>query len=175
MERTDLAMVGLRSIIGPEGMRVLEEARFQETKAPAFNAREIQHMRDVRWLFQRARVISWVALAVLLGGGVFLTRRDGHRLLTPPLLASVVATLASAGALGLYIVLNFNSFFTRFHLMFFAGETWLFRRDDTLIRLYPTDFWFDAAFIIAGLTVLELAVVGLGAWWVRKRGDAGKR
>jgi integral membrane protein (TIGR01906 family) len=173
-ERTALANAALRSIVGPEGMRALQEARFQKTGEPAFNEREIRHMRDVRWLFSRARVAFWVALAALLGGGALLLwwgrqTGQGHRLLTRPLLISVIATLTTAAALGLYILLNFDSFFTEFHHVFFEGSTWRFRRDDTLIRLFPTDFWFDAATIIAGLTAAELAFVGLGAWWWERR------
>ena len=173
-ERTSLAETALRSVAGPEGMRVLEEARFQETGAPAFNAREIHHMRDVRWLFGRARIAFWVALLALIGGGALLVGRgartgQGHQTAARPLLVSVVATLSLAGALGLYILLNFDSFFTRFHHLFFEGDTWLFRQDDTLIRLFPTDFWFDAAAVIAGLTVVELIVVGAAAWWWGRR------
>jgi integral membrane protein (TIGR01906 family) len=165
-EREALAETALRSITGTEGMRALEEARFQETDRPAFNAREIRHMRDVRWLFQRARVVFWIALVVLLGGGALLIWKGDHRhRLTRPLLVSVISTFSLAGALGLYIVASFGSFFTRFHHLFFAGDTWLFRQDDTLIRLFPTDFWFDAALIIAGLTIAELVLVGAWAWW----------
>jgi integral membrane protein (TIGR01906 family) len=176
-ERTALAEAALKSIVGAEGMRALEEARFQETGAPAFNAREIRHMRDVRWLFQRARVIFWVGLAILVGGGTVLLWW-GHRtgkgpsLLTRPLLISVTVALSLAVALGLYIVLNFRNFFTEFHHLFFQGSTWLFRQDDTLIRLFPTDFWFDAAAIIAGLTVAELVLVGIGAWFLERKNNA---
>jgi integral membrane protein (TIGR01906 family) len=174
-ERTALAGAALRSIVGPEGMQALEEARFQETGAPAFNPREIRHMRDVRWLFERVRVLFWLAVVVLLAGGVILVWwggqvGQGRRVVTQPLLVAVVGTLSLAGALGVYILVSFNSFFTRFHHLFFEGDTWLFRPDDTLIRLFPTAFWFDAAAIIAGLTIVELTLVGVGAWrWGRKR------
>lgn len=165
-ERTALAEAAMQSIIGPQGMQALEEARFQETGAPAFNAREIGHMSDVRWLFQRARVVFWVALLALISGVVWLVRgKGGWRAAARPLLNSVVVTLSVALALGLYIWLNFDNFFTQFHHAFFEGDTWRFKIDDTLIRLFPTDFWFDAAIIIAGLTVVELLVVGAGAWW----------
>jgi integral membrane protein (TIGR01906 family) len=168
-ERTALAETALQSITAAAGMRLLEEARFQETGAPAFNAREIGHMRDVRFIFQRARVVFWVALATLVGGGGVLTWRGGRSRVTRPLLVSVVATLSLAGALGLYILSSFQSFFTEFHHLFFEGDSWLFRQDDTLIRLFPTDFWFDAAVLIAGLTVVELVLVGVGAWgWGRQ-------
>ncbi len=168
-ERTALAEAALQSIVGPQGMRALEEARFQKTGQAAFNAREIRHMHDVRWLFQRARVAFWVALLGLVGGVALLIWREGRgagrRTVTRPLLVSVVGTLSVAAALGLYILLSFDSFFTGFHHAFFEGDTWRFYQDDTLIRLFPTDFWFDAAVIIAGLTTVELLLVGIGAWW----------
>lgn len=169
-ERTTLADAAMRSIIGPEGMRALEEARFVKNGAPAFNAREIRHMRDVRWLYQKARILFWLALVTVLGGAAGLIWRGrrtglGPPLLTRPLITSVLVTLSVAAALGLYIILNFRSFFRQFHHLFFEGETWLFHPDDTLIRLFPTDFWYDAAMAIAGLTALDLVLVGVIAWW----------
>jgi integral membrane protein (TIGR01906 family) len=173
-ERTALADAALRSILGAEGMRALEEARFRESGMPAFSTREIGHMQDVRWLFERARVVFWAASAVLLGGGALLliwSRRSGRGryALTQPLLVSVVATFSLALALGLYILVGFGSFFTRFHRLFFEGDTWLFHQDDTLIRLFPTTFWFDATALIAGLTIVELLIVGAAAWWSGRR------
>ena len=170
-ERMALARAALDSVAGPGGMRVLGEARFAQTGEPAFNEREIGHMRDVRVVFQRARVVFWAALAVLAGGLAFLGRRGGRGTALRPLVVSVTAALALALAGGLYIALNFRRFFTQFHHVFFQGDTWLFRSDDTLIRLFPTDFWFDAALIIAGLTVVELLLVGIGAWWWRRRAE----
>jgi integral membrane protein (TIGR01906 family) len=170
-ERTALAEAALRSIIGPEGMRLLEEARFQETGAPAFNTREIRHMRDVRWLFQQARLVFWIALILLVSSAAVLLWRagPGSRTVAPALFISAGATLALAGVAGVYLLFNFNSFFTQFHHLFFEGSTWLFRRDDTLIRLFPTDFWFDAAAFIAGLTIIELLIVATLSWWWRGR------
>jgi integral membrane protein (TIGR01906 family) len=169
-ERMELAETALRSITGPEGMGALQGARFQEMDAPAFNEREIRHMRDVRWLFQRARAVFWAALGALLGGTALLAWKGGRRqAATRPLLISIIGTLSLAGAAGVYILLNFRSFFTSFHHTFFEGDTWLFRPDDTLIRLFPTDFWSDAALIIAGLTIVELVLVGAWAWWWERR------
>lgn len=169
-ERTALAESALQSIIGPQGMRALQEARFQETGQPAFNQREIDHMRDVRQVFQQSRVVFWVALAVLVGGGALLNWRYGRYRMTRTLVASAIGTLSLALALALYIVVNFNSFFTRFHQVFFESGTWRFSSDDTLIRLFPADLWFDAAIFIAGLTAVQLLLVGALAWlWGKEK------
>jgi len=52
--------------------------------------------------------------------------------------------------------------------MFFSGSTWLFNYTDTLIRLYPVQFWFDAATFIGVTSLVEAIVLGVIAWrWGR--------
>ena len=53
------------------------------------------------------------------------------------------------------ILLGFDSFFTRFHEMFFEGDSWRFSDTDTLIRVYPERFWVDVSQIAAALTVAQ--------------------
>ena len=70
-------------------------------------------------------------------------------------------------AIGVVIVLavvGWNVFFTGFHTLLFEDGTWYFLTSDTLIRLFPEQFWFDAA-----LTVGALAVVGAGVIWLAVR------
>jgi integral membrane protein (TIGR01906 family) len=62
-----------------------------------------------------------------------------------------------------FVLLGFNTFFTAFHRVFFSGDTWLFNYTDTLIRLYPVQFWFDAATVIGLTTIAEAIVLGLVA------------
>jgi uncharacterized membrane protein len=49
--------------------------------------------------------------------------------------------------------------------VFFTGDTWLFNYTDTLIRLYPEQFWFDAATVIGVMTIVEAILLGALAWW----------
>ncbi|MBI4772336.1 MAG: DUF1461 domain-containing protein [Chloroflexi bacterium] len=64
-----------------------------------------------------------------------------------------------------YIAINFNTFFTQFHEVFFASGTWVFEYSDTLIRLFPLRFWQDAFVLIAGGAIGEALGVGAGAWF----------
>ena len=67
-----------------------------------------------------------------------------------------------------------GEFFTTFHRIFFAGESWIFPYSDTLIRLFPMRFWADVATVIAALLVVEAIVAGAAGWlWMRRVGHGG--
>jgi integral membrane protein (TIGR01906 family) len=73
-------------------------------------------------------------------------------------------TIALLVAVVALIYLNFDWFFTHFHLTFFAGDSWIFDWSDTLIRLFPERFWFDAATLWGLLTLGEAVILGGIAW-----------
>ena len=65
-------------------------------------------------------------------------------------------------AMILYLAINFRQLFTNFHRIFFEGDTWLFKFSDTLIRLFPMQFWQDAFIAAGALTFLG----GLALWFL---------
>ncbi len=173
-ERINLAKIALRSVTSPEGMQLLREARFERTNQPAFNQREIRHMDDVRILIGWSNLVFFGGQLLFVVGLAWLLHPAATRpAAAQALLTSAVSTLVLALGLVGFVLVNFGTFFTQFHHLFFEGDTWLFRPDDTLIRLFPRPFWFDAALFIGGLTALELIVVGGISWWWLTR-KAGK-
>ena len=167
-ERTQLAIVGVDSIIGPRGVVVLQEARLPDG-SPAFNEREVGHMQDVRVVtgnIYLAQMIMLVAAAVAL---FVLSRQPETRALAPlALLRGSILTLVLLASLVVFVLVGFNTFFTTFHRVFFSGDTWMFNFTDTLIRLYPVQFWFDAATAIGVTTIAAAIILGIVAWrWGR--------
>ncbi len=169
-QRMPLALAGLYSV-APEGagMILLEQAKLPNGE-PAFNAREIKHMLDVRALMEK------VFPAVLIGIGVLVVlalvfRRNAQWKDAMPagLRNGAILTLVLLVGLSAYVLINFDAFFLQFHQLFFEGDTFLFRFDDTLIRLYPEQLWSDAAILIGVLTaVFAVAVLVGGVWWLKK-------
>ena len=167
-QRKELALLGLRSIQpGSEGIALLERARLPNG-SPAFGLRELTHMRDVRRLFGIALRSQLIAL-VLIGALALGLARTRFRAVVPlGLLAGAVATLATAVLAVPLILLGFDGFFTRFHEVFFSGDSWQFNNADTLIRIYPEQFWQDVSRLAAGIAVAQaLALVPLAWWWHR--------
>lgn len=65
-----------------------------------------------------------------------------------------ILTVVLFAVLGVLAVLGWDTFFTRFHEVFFAEGTWTFYLDDSLIRLFPPQFWIDAGIAVAALTLI---------------------
>jgi integral membrane protein (TIGR01906 family) len=164
-QREALALVGLRSIEpGSEGIVLLERARLPNG-SPAFGLRELTHMRDVRRLFGivlRAQLVAVVLIAVL---ALALARTRWRTVVPLGLLAGAAGTLAVAVLAVPVILLGFDDFFTRFHEVFFSGDSWRFNDADTLIRIYPEKLWQDVSRPAAGLAVLQALVLAPLAWW----------
>ena len=172
-QRTALAKLGLRSIEpGSEGIVLLERATLPNG-APAFGERELTHMQDVRTLFGAALRAQLVALIAIVALGLLLLRTRLRTAVPAGLLAGSLATLAIAVLAVPVILLGFDGFFVRFHEIFFSGDSWEFSNADTLIRIYPEQFWVDVSRITAGFAVLQAIVLAALSWWwlrtVRRR------
>ena len=171
-ERKRLALVGLHAIEpSSRGIELLREATLSGG-APAFNARELRHMADVRRLLGHAfrfQVIAVIAIAVL---ALILGLRRSTRTVVPVALArGAVLTLAIAAFVAVLSVVSYDSFETWFHEPLFQGESWRFAETDTLRRLYPDRFWLDTAIVVGLLAVVQAGLLFLGAgWWARRAG-----
>jgi integral membrane protein (TIGR01906 family) len=169
-QRTPLAMAGLYSVV-PEGTGLieLEQAKLPNGE-PAFNAREIKHMQDVRALMGTVFPLALVIGSALIVLAIVFRKSPAYQDVVPQgLRAGAVLTLILLAGLIAYILINFDAFFLQFHQLFFAGNSFAFRYDDTLIRLYPEQLWNDAAILIGILTsVMALVLLAVSWWWLKR-------
>jgi integral membrane protein (TIGR01906 family) len=169
-QRTPLALAGLYSVV-PEGagLSLLEEATLPNGQ-PAFNAREIKHMQDVRVLMATVFPLALIVGSVLIILAIVFRQSKSYRAVVPQgLRAGSILTLILLAGLIAYILINFEAFFLQFHQLFFEGDSFAFRYDDTLIRLYPEQLWSDAASLIGVLTgVMAAALLAISWWWLKK-------
>ena len=154
-DRLRYAPYALDYLLNNETIAYLEKLTFPNG-LPLFNERELQHMEDVQQL--TVAVFTTAAWAAVFVGFVsFALARAGRRAIL--LRAYRDAGLLALGLIALtvaFAITSWNAFFTGFHSAFFAEGTWYFAYSDTLIRLFPEQFWFDAAIAVGVLT-------GLGA------------
>lgn len=167
-ERTYLAEICVDYLATSAGLSLLGNAQLSDGSS-AFNARELSHMADVKYVYSRmmlAGVVAWVTLV----GGVGALFGLGHRWRVPAgLLGGSLLALGLLGAVGVFMLVNWSNFFIAFHGVFFEGDSWLFDYSDTLIRLFPMPFWIDIAAVVVSLLLIETVLIGVVAWIWRRR------
>jgi uncharacterized membrane protein len=116
------------------------------------------------------RTVAWIAGAVVIGGTILLAwRRETRPTAWRGLLNGAVVTVLVLGAISAYILIGWDSFFTRFHELLFPAGTWTFGYDEGLIRLFPEKFWFDVGLLLGVGTLVEALVVGAVALLAGRR------
>jgi integral membrane protein (TIGR01906 family) len=164
--RRELARETLRYVTSSQDISVLRVLADEE--GSLYNERELSHLVDVKTVAHQAFLAHGLMGATLLITIVALLAKK--RPVAPPLLHGSLLTLALFALGGIFIAVNFNTFFLLFHRVLFRGDSWMFSLTDTLIQLFPLPFWSNAALTWVGLTLGEALVLGLGAYLsMRKR------
>jgi integral membrane protein (TIGR01906 family) len=171
-DRLELAPVAVEFLASPESpeeaIRLLGEQTFDGELL--YEQRELDHMVDVKQRTDIMFSLMWAAAAIVVLGTVALAWREQTRpaawqglfngaILTGIILAAILA----------YILIGWDSFFTRFHELLFPPGTWTFDYSTTLIRLFPEKFWFDVGVLIGGGTLAEAVLIGGVAQWLGRR------
>lgn len=135
---------------------------------PVYNAREVSHMADVQAVFQSALRVEQATVILLLLMGLILWQKADLKKLASAIQSGGLLTSGIVLSIALLARFAWQSWFEIFHLFFFEPGSWLFSYSDTLIRLFPVEFWFDATLTISALSLaggLLLALIG----WQGKR------
>ncbi len=164
-DRLHYGPYALDYMVNNQDIRYLRDLTFPNGR-PFYNERELQHMVDV----QRVAQIAFSALTLLIIFAVLIDlalhrSREGRAAFRRGLFSGGLLTLALIAGLAIFVLVNWETFFTQFHELFFANGSWVFEYSDSLIRLYPVRFWQDTALTIGAL-VAASALLLIGVCWV---------
>lgn len=123
--------------------------------APVYNPREVSHMADVQAVFQSILRVWQAAFLLLMFAGFALWKTGEREALASALQSGGLLTSGIVLSIALLALFAWQFWFETFHLFFFEPGSWLFSYSDTLIRLFPVEFWFDAT-----LTISVFSLVG---------------
>ncbi len=168
-DRLTYAPYALNYLLNGADVSYLGDLQFS-TGEHLFAADELRHMRDVKALTQVAFGLAVVGGLIGLADAYSLARR---RRLSRALFFGGLLTLAVVAAIIVVALVDWEGFFVAFHQLFFQSGTWYFPTSDTLIRLFPEQFWFDAALTIGGITVITSLIVLVAAGRRYFRGGPG--
>lgn len=160
-ERFDLASTDVHYV----SAHLPEDALGRQTLegAPVYNSREVAHMADVRGVFQSVLRLWHLSLVLSLFLAVLLWQTGTPELIVPAVQAGGLLTAGLITGIASLAIFAWATWFDLFHRLFFAPGSWLFAYTDTLIRLFPVEFWFDAVVTLGLISLaggLLLALAG---------------
>lgn len=158
-DRLNYAPYAVNYLLNAEGVEYLGNLNFPDGR-PLYNTRELRHMRDVKNVTTAAFITAVFVGGMAIISSVALVRGGYRSQLRRSLQSGAILSVSIIVAIVVLALAAWDTFFTGFHTLFFEGGSWYFDYSDTLIRLFPEQFWFDAAVAI-GLLVIAFAA---GTW-----------
>lgn len=126
----------------------------QDEPCSAFNSSELSHMEDVQVVALGVFNFGLIAGIAAIVVGFILWRFVSIEALRSAMMQGSFLTLGLIVTIIALAITAWDTFFGGFHSIFFEDGTWQFYYSDTLIRLYPQQFWFDISLVVGGLTTL---------------------
>jgi integral membrane protein (TIGR01906 family) len=168
-DRLHYAPYAVNYLLNDAGIDYLGDLTF-DNGLPLYRAKELQHMEDVKTVMQAALKIDLVlSLALAVTVALLSWKKETRWALRWGLSSGGIFTIFLIVGLVVLIFANWTFFFDGFHEIFFKGNSWQFSNSDTLIRLFPQQFWFDASMSIGFFTVLGAMIAILGVWYWERR------
>ena len=134
----------------------------------AFTEAEVNHMHDVKWVLLIATVAVAALFLVTLFSSISLRERAPGTI-RRSLFVGTWITLGLIVVLGVVGVFGWEWLFTTFHQVFFPQGNWEFSVRSSLIRLYPPQFWIDAAIAVAVLVAVQITLLLVTTWPTKYR------
>lgn len=128
------------------------EANVNGNQREVFDEREKAHMVDVKGLYLNAmRVRNYLGILGILLLFLTLLFTDKNRLqhLYHSYKIGVGLFFSVILALGIFALIDFNTFWTNFHHIFFSNDLWILDPNtEILINMVPEPFFFSLVFFI---------------------------
>lgn len=135
--------------------------------APVLNERERSHMRDVRGVFAGFFALVVVALVGLAIAARRATDAEARFALWRAVSGGARALAIGLAVAGAFAILAFEAAFEVFHRLFFSSGSYTFDpRTESLVQLFPQQFWSETAVVVGGVA-LVLALLTM--WRARAR------
>lgn len=128
-----------------------------------FTTKDILHMVDVRNLYIYAHNTMLILFLIVLVSTILLYVLHKNKFLQNTLIHFNKILILFAfiiGVLCLFVFSNFNSFWIKFHEIFFTNDLWLLSPlESNLIKMFPEQFFFELVSKILIFTFLYFALL----------------
>lgn len=137
-----------------------------------FTENEKIHMVDVRTLNLNSMKLCYICLVICLITLLFIIFKkidiDTVFVNYKKVLINIVIIF---GFIGFWVILDFDSFWTLFHRIFFAGnDLWILDlRTDILIMIVPPQFFNDLVIRIVATFIIAIILFSLVLYFIRRK------
>ncbi len=131
---------------------------------PVYNEREVTHMADVQAVFQIILRVWQAAFILFLLLAVVFMQNGEWKAFAAAIQWGGLLTSGIILAIALLAIFAWQTWFDLFHRFLFVPGSWLFSYTDTLIRLFPIEFWFDATLTISIIAFVGGILLALMGW-----------
>jgi len=133
-----------------------------------FNDRERAHMVDVRALYlgwQTFQIIALVIAVIVLAAAFLLLKKNALLPLCRGFLWGSGLLLLIVAALGVWVVLDFDAFWTAFHHLFFTNDLWMLDPyTSRMINMMPGELFYDIVVLIVVRFILPWVLLVIAAF-----------
>jgi len=158
-ERLDFGNQTRRYLTSNDTIDVLQQLVF-ENGDPIYIERELSHLEDVKIVLQGVLKVFYGAAAIYVIGGMISRSRGWQSIYLNAIFLGGKITAGILVMILFFTLISFQALFTNFHSIFFEGDSWLFFYSDTLIRLFPVQFWQDIFLVFGVLTLAGGILLG---------------
>jgi len=106
-----------------------------------FSQQAVQHMSDVKNLFNTAKAVNASVLFVFLSFIIYSIYKKKYVFLKKGLILGVIISTLVILLILICSMLNFDISFVIFHKILFRNGLWLFEPNDSLVKLFTEDFF----------------------------------
>ena len=151
-------------------LEYIKDESGEEVLKPFFNEREIKHMEDVKILFKYGFNLKKISFVLTLFGIIFLINQNVPRL-GRIIFYGPFIWWGAILMLFLLSTMNFNRYFTYFHLIFFDNDLWILNPDtDLLIQMLPEEFFISIFKRIVLSFIIIMSIIQLIGNMLMKKG-----
>lgn len=128
-----------------------------------FNQREKDHMVDVKNLYLLAMKVKQgctICAGMMMIYFIFKHKKQALKILAQGYQKACGIFVAIVAGLGIAAYIDFTSFWTLFHQIFFSNDLWLLNpKTDIMILMVPEGFFYDLVFKIATGFILIMLIL----------------
>jgi len=127
-----------------------------------FNEREKAHMVDVVALFggwSVYKTVCFIACPLIFAAAIFTVRENRLKFFARRYLEGAAIFFVILIAAGIWALIDFNSLWTSFHLLFFRNDLWMLDpKTSVMINMFPEKFFNDMVLRIILLTATAVLI-----------------